>query len=258
MAKVICITLVAAGLFVGAPSVAHAGPWVVQVSGIVYGDTDFGLPDQNGLFGPPGSSLAGLPYTTTIITDPSLNTFHQQLTPGLHSTYGGNAFGGCCAAPYAITTTVNGITYSQTDANPFRNYSYLLNPLSINDVSTTLQDQVYQDIGSAGCFSSYGECTFAYVLAYSLSAPFVPTLNFDQSIDFSAGLDPGANSYFVYRNGPTQSGTQQNYTGFHGTITRLLVNPVEIPEPSTWALVLMGLAGIGVMAQRRLGTVRAG
>ncbi|SDJ62857.1 PEP-CTERM protein-sorting domain-containing protein [Bradyrhizobium lablabi] len=60
-------------------------------------------------------------------------------------------------------------------------------------------------------------------------------------IDPSLGLDPANSTAFV---------TQVTFTGdgaFTGTMTAI----TAVPEPSTWAMIIFGFAGIGFMAYRR-------
>src|SRR5258708_3063345 len=153
-------------LFVFGPEPAHASTWTITASGIITGDQGAGPADGTGIFGTPGVSLAGDAYTETITTDPLVNT-------------GGLNIGGCCASPYTITVTVNGFTYTQTELNPYTNYSYLISGLSSGLAS---QDQVYQGVSSSQCYSVVGLCTNSYILAYSTQTPFVPGLDFGQSI----------------------------------------------------------------------------
>jgi hypothetical protein len=157
---------------------------------------------------------------------------------------GGPGFGGA-GAPYYISVTVNGLTYTETESSPFLIRSYLSSEIA-NGLGS--QDQVYQEINSPGCTGSYGPCRSSYILAYSVSTPFVPSLDFDQSIVASFNeLDPGSRTYFLFRDGPTDPGTTQQYSGFYGSIDTLAVN---VPEPSTWAMMLLGFAGLGFAFRR--------
>jgi hypothetical protein len=82
-----------------------------------------------------------------------------------------------------------------------------------------------------------------------LCLPRAPLLDFDQSIIASIELNPGSNTYFLFRDGPTDLGSIDQYTGFYGTIDAITVN---IPEPSTWAMMLMGFAGLGFAFRQSL------
>jgi hypothetical protein len=60
-------------------------------------------------------------------------------------------------------------------------------------------------------------------------------------IDPSLGLDPNNSTAFV---------TQVTFTG-DGTFTGTMTAITAVPEPSTWAMMILGFAGIGFMAYRR-------
>jgi PEP-CTERM motif len=191
--------------------------------------------------------LVGSRYIKAISTDP-LQSTQLSTSPSYIERNGGIGISGCCGAPYSISTTVNGFTYTQTELDPFVNRSYLISGIANG---LTGQDQIYQQIQSAGCSSAYGPCTSSYILAYSLTVPLVPILDFDHPIfAFSNKLDPGSNTYFLFRNGPTEQGSIDQYTGFYGTIDAIAVVPdqfitANVPEPSTWAMMLIGFTGLG-------------
>jgi hypothetical protein len=193
-------------------------------------------------------------YTQTITTDPLLNTYYTSSTPDFHQSYGGAGIGGWCAAPYTITTTVNGVTYTQTESNPYINTSYLYSGLGSGLGSQelgTAQDQVLQAVQSSGCSSGYGPCTSSYILAYGVGTAFVLSLDFEQSLFASSELDPGSNTYFLFRNGPLEQGSVNQYTVFYGSISTISVNPAPVPLPAALPVFASGLAGLGWLATRR-------
>jgi hypothetical protein len=203
--------------------VSAAQAWTVVASGVISEDLDHAI-DDAGLFVAPGGSLSGLTYTETITTDPQQNG-HPECVGDVSCLErdGGNYYGDHSGAAYTITTTVNGVSYTQTESSPYLNRSYLIDALSINDTTTTIQDVANQEIDSNGCSSVYAACTVSYILAYSLTTPFVPMLSFTQSITASTGLDPGSITYFAFRNSSGAS------TLFYGSISSLSINP---PSPS--------------------------
>ena len=122
------ILIVAIGVALAA---SPAQAWVITTTGTVYSD-GHGTPDQTGLFGTPGQSMEGLAYTQTITTDPLLSAFSTDPNPIYQEYNGGPGLpspNGCCGAPYTIATTVNGVTYTQTESNPYINRSYLFSGL---------------------------------------------------------------------------------------------------------------------------------
>jgi hypothetical protein len=226
--------------------VPPAGAWTITVTGTIYSGVNepFAI-DGNGVFGLPGSPLVGSTYTETITTDPLQSSLIAFSPPVNIERSGGPqpGFGGA-AAPYYISVTVNGFTYTETESSPFLIRSYLNSEIA-NGLGS--QDQVYQEINSAGCTGSYGPCRSSYILAYS-GTPLVPSLDFDQSIFASTNLDPGSRTYFLFRDGPIDPGTIQQYSGFYGSVDTLAVN---VPEPSTWATMLLGFVSLGFVARRR-------
>jgi len=122
----------------------------------------------------------------------------------------------------------------------YLNRAYLIDALSINDTSTTLQDQVYQEADS-GNLNTFG--VFSYIVACSLTTPFVPNLNLNQPMNQSGGFDPGSNTSFNYT---PQNGTPAGITTiFFGSIDTLSVKTV--PSPGTRLM----LAGFGFSSRMR-------
>jgi hypothetical protein len=104
--------IAAVAIFPFLPKAAEADPWTITVVGTIFAET---VPDQNGLFGPVGASLVGYGYSETITTNPLLNTGVVDSTPTLLERDGGVVIG-CCGAPYTVTMTVNGVSYTQTES----------------------------------------------------------------------------------------------------------------------------------------------
>jgi len=84
---------------------------------------------------------------------------------------------------------------------------------------STLPDQVYQEADS-GNLNTFG--VFSYIVACSLTTPFVPNLNLNQPMNQSGGFDPGSNTSFNYT---PQNGTPAGITTiFFGSIDTLSVD----------------------------------
>lgn len=231
------------GLFVmtlAGPLAAHAQAWTVSATGTIYADSGV----NSGLFAPLGTSLIGDTYTETITTDLSQNGEIACSTISCAGTVGGSAYG-VPGAAYTLTMKINGVSYTQTETNPTINYGYLIDGLSVHDTSTTLQDQVQQQVSSSGCpFPGFQTCTNAYILAYSTTTPFVPNLNFKQAITASSGLDSGSNAYFSYQPSGAGDPTLQVY----GSIKQLTVNAApEIDSNSAISALVLLVGGVVVL-----------
>jgi hypothetical protein len=229
-----------------AASHAQADPWTITVRGTITSE-GFDHSDRAGLFGAPGAPLVGLPYSATITTDPSLNSNIESDTPTFHSTFGGSAISTSTGrgARYILSVTVNGILYVLTESNPFLNRSYLQ---SVRQPS--VQDQVFQDARSLGCKSAYGACTDWHINAYSSSVPFLPSLDFNQSLTVSEALNPLSEVYFSFRDADGQ------YTRFTGSISTVSINQILFASFAAKAQIDLNGAnndGFAVEAQFRLG-----
>jgi len=187
--------------------------------------------------------LVGDSYTETITTDPSLNASIDCHSLSCFGTIGGVPNNVGPGAPYNLSVTVNGVPFTWMESVPYLNRAYLIDALSSNDTSTTLQDQVYQEADSGNCNSF---CVYSYILALSLTTPFVPNLSFTQTINQSGGFDPGSNTNFNYT---LQNGTPAGITTiFFGSIDTLAVQ--SVPSPGTLPLMLAGLVGMALTRRK--------
>ena len=84
-------------------------------------------------------------------------------------------------------------------------------------------------------------------------------INLGSSTDFPAlwdqSLDALPNnllsSYFMFATGVTMFGRSPDTSNFFGTIETFKIEVAGVPEPSTWAMMILGFAGVSFMAYRR-------
>jgi hypothetical protein len=239
--------LLAMALVVGGPATANAQGWTITATGTIYADTGV----TGSLFAPMGTSLVGDAYTETITTNLLLNGQVSGCSISCAGTFGGSSIG-LTAAPYTLTMTVNGVTYTQTESSPSSNYGFIVDALTINDTRIPPpQDLVEQLVSSSGCNTPYHTCTDSDITAYSTTRPFVPNLNFNhQSITASSGLDSGSNAYFLYQRAG-DAGPSELLNGSIKTLTVSAVNAPEVDERAMASGLTLLLGSLAVLRGRR-------
>lgn len=192
---------------------------------------------RRGLFGTPGADLTGLPFTLTIEYTTSLpDTYFA--SPTLNFLEGGSGFG----LPDPIISSVlrvNGasspnITGSLDTFNQGANG----NSAAVNQIG----------------FSVAADSSHAYSIGFenpsSISGDIPATL--DVPLYFTLGPDDFGFGSFSF------AASDQSTSGDFSPATLTYSIPTTgAPEPSTWAMMLLGFAGLGYAGYRRVREPRA-
>jgi hypothetical protein len=81
-----------------------------------------------------------------------------------------------------------------------------------------------------------------------------PVLNGNGIVFSGAGLPSDSKYFNIWGNGPNDYTYFNNYDSFpvgNGAVSFSVTEIAAVPEPSTWAMILLGFAGVGLMAYRR-------
>ncbi len=209
-----------------------ASAWMVTFSGTI----DYGF-DNTGVFGTPDLNLAGLSFTQSITanTDPtqwtiaSGNSFFQEMS----------GFG----PAFTNTVTVNG-------------YSVTFDIDSTSYGRQTLFDQLFtQNAGQDLLWTEQrglvdnGDVVWGQQYAFSNTSPFVPSLDFNQSIDHSG---TGLTSYAHFTITGARNAHFYSYNNSFVINDIPVVNPpVDVPEPSVLGLFMGALGLVGLVRLRK-------
>jgi hypothetical protein len=85
-----------------------------------------------------------------------------------------------------------------------------------------------------------------------------PVLNGNGIVFSGAGLPSTSQYSNIWGNGPNDYSYFNNYDSFplgSGGVSFSVTEIAPVPEPSTWAMMILGFAGISLLAYRRKNTV---
>jgi PEP-CTERM motif len=227
--KLKLVSAVAAVALLGGVSSASASADVT----VTYTGTITDGDDITGVFGPAGGSLDGDSFTFTYVFDPTLGATYSSSTENY--AYGGSLYGSASPALSAVVT-INRVTASIGVP------SYFAQILGENNGSYSEQyasAQNYSDIGAVYINSSLYSSIYNYTatLPAGITGPLTYTTEPDDQQ--SAGIQ-----IYTY-NSDTKA---EQYAYGYGTVSTLTIS--SVPEPSTWAMLALGFAGLGFAGYR--------
>jgi hypothetical protein len=212
----------------GGSAVAQAEVVTVVTSGTIGSGTDY-----LGLFGTVGRNLSGLSYTQTISADLAQgyatggNSHYLNLTnPDTATLTGRTVVGGA-----TYNWTVNGAS-AALQLSKFQ-----------GDGFTSYPDQIYLGGNTFNSPSNGGVQVDIENSVYSTSRSFVSNLNPGQQLIPSTNGLTNLSLFTVQNSGGS--------TTFYATSTLTYVALNPVPEPESWAMLVLGLGVMGALARRR-------
>jgi hypothetical protein len=218
------VSVVAAVAMLGGVSQASAAIMDVTYTGTV----SYGI-DTFGLFGTAGANLTGKSWVATYTFDTSLGNPYS--APDTSYASGGSQYGNTSPVLSSMIT-INGVGKAVGG-------SYWGNDYAYNYGSSSHQYHVAENYSSG-----HKEHLENYIHSFSGSLPASITTPFTHTV---GGKDNAYYGTYYLTNG----------TGYDSIIANLATLTVSnhvvaaVPEPSTWAMMLLGFAGVGAMTYRR-------
>lgn len=143
--------------------------------------------------------------------------------------------------PLNAGTRDGAVTVAFTDTIGFENFSLSVLLFTANDVTGVETYDLEYRIGATGSFTSLG--------TYSTATPFSSTTLTANSVTLSA-LNNQSDSVFIRIRGTNANAVGAGNLDTIG-IDNFSLTYTAVPEPSTYAAILGGVALVGVMAMRR-------
>jgi hypothetical protein len=214
------VSVVAAAAMLGGVSQASAAIMDVTYTGTVSSGTD-----TFGLFGKEGANLIGKTWVATYTFDTSLGF------PASNGVRGGSELGNTSPVLSSMIT-INGIGRAVSGSS----YGY---EYGLHDVTSSKQYHFAENY-SAG----HKEYLENYIASFNLSLPASITTPFTHTV---GSKDFEFNGTYYLANGAASE-------TIHADLATLTVSDhvvAGVPEPSTWAMMLLGFAGVGFAAYRK-------
>jgi hypothetical protein len=232
------VCLVAGMALIGGVPQASADIVTITYTGYV----NPGALDINNVFG--GGNLTGTSYVAKYTFDSSIGI---PFSNGIANTVTGGSGYGAPSPLLSGTVTINGVGHAMPLGYTDQMYAY-------NDGGSAQvqhEGRFYENAGGIitenQVFNRITNNTtppFTTLLPLSLTAPFTYTLD----------ANDGYNASVYFSKVVNQSGIFLDYVNLTATLTSFEISDPSVgavPEPSTWAMMILGFAGIGFMAYRR-------
>jgi len=222
-------------------SVSQASADIVTITYTGY--VNLGAQDVKGVFG--GGDLTGKSYVAKYTFDSSLGT---PFSNGIANTVTGGSGYGVPTPLLSGTVTINGVGHAMPLGYTDQMYAY-------NDGGSAQvqhEGRFYENAGGIitenqvfNRITNNTTAPYTVLLPLSLTAPFTYTL--DANDGYNASVYFSKVDY-------NQGGIFLDYVNLTATLTGFEISDPSVgavPEPSTWAMMILGFAGIGFMAYRR-------
>lgn len=186
---------------------------------------------DTGLFG--GSAIVGANFTATFKFDTSVTgTYINTSSPTNNYIVGGSAFLNSTAPGLSAALTINGITQSFTPSFDSQIFG------SSNLVNQSTQSHI------AGSDNN-NNLIEATVISNGVLLP--PTIDVPFSYTVQPGDDTWQGDFHLYTLGLYSAQGTLNIT----SVTETVDGVSAVPEPSTWAMMVLGFCGLGWMTYKR-------
>jgi hypothetical protein len=219
------VSVIAGVAMLGGVSQAAAAIMDVTYTGTVSSGTDY-----LGVFGTAGANLTGSSWVATYTYDTSLG--YLSSSSSLYQLYGGSAYYYAPTSPVLSSmVTINGVGKA-VDA------SYSGQVYGSNNGSVSQQFHTAEN-SSSGQFEKLNNGIYNYngSLPASITTPFTHTVN-------------SSDAYHLgYYN--SKNGTVYDYISANLETLTVSEHVAAVPEPSTWAMMLLGFAGVSFAAYRK-------
>ncbi|HEY1928392.1 MAG TPA: PEPxxWA-CTERM sorting domain-containing protein [Caulobacteraceae bacterium] len=183
--------------------------------------------DTDGLFGAKGASLAGDTFTSVYTTTTGGTEYHTT-TPTFEEVVGGAGYGAGHSSPVSAVFTLS-------------QGSVVLGTYSIDGSDDG--DMFVSTGSSSGTIFDFAESPSDYVIntVGSGVSAFVPSASVAATVSYTLTGDDHTSGTFGYGSTTLTLATQKVTSGVQ----------TGVPEPATWALLIAGFGGVGVMLRRR-------